>query len=308
MTSFELSVVIATDTDDGQAVRTIRDAVAACGGVSAEVLLVHAGALPAELPPTMEGVAVRSIELPAGTLAPVLWGAGARAARGTVLAFTTTQMRLTPGWGRALHRAIVGRMVGAAGVIGLAAGADPATAATFFVRFSAFVPQSVAGASESRSDIPGDNAAYSSAQVHRHADLLREGFWEVEFHRRFAQEGLRLELLHGAPATMVGPVRFATVVRQRFAHAAEFGISRVRRHGESPLLLMLAAPLVPAVLVARTARRVLRWAPYRRPFLTALPWLAVLASAWALGEAWGALRAASGATSGATSGGAEATP
>jgi hypothetical protein len=56
------------------------------------------------------------------------------------------------------------------------------------------------------------------------------------------------------------------------------------------LRVLAAAPLVPAVLVVRIARRVWPLRGYRGVFLRALPWLWLFAAAWALGEAAGAWR------------------
>ena len=291
----DLSVVIAAGGDSQRLSETLRALSAACVGLVHEQIVVHTGTL-ASLPTTVSaGAALRLIERPAGTLVPVLWGIGATAAQGPVVAFTTTQLRVGPGWGRALRSAISvdtdRGTVGAAGSLALAAHASWATAATFFVRFSAFLPESVPSDGALRRDIPGDNAAYARAAIVRHSDLLQAGFWEVEFHRRFEREGLALRLIPDASAMMVGPVDFAAVIRERFEHAVEFGRSRVGRHGESVLRIVLGAPLVPAVLLVRTARRVLPLARYRRPFVFALPWLVVLTAAWALGESVGALRA-----------------
>ena len=90
---------------------------------------------------------------------------------------------------------------------------------------------------------------------------------------------------------MRGPIDFTAAAQQRFAHAAEFGASRVGRHGESIWRIVLAAPIVPLLLVLRIGRRVLPQSRFRLPFVVALPWLFVLSIAWAAGEAAGALRA-----------------
>ncbi len=261
----------------------------ACEGTASELIVVFAGDKP---PP--EWVCGQSPELriecrPAGSLTPVLWGAGCHVARGSIVAFTTDQVRVAPTWAQTLLRSIESGAVGAGGPIELAPGADPATAAAYFLRFSGFTPEAWPTSAPAR-DIPGDNAAYRRDALLRHADLLRDGFWEVEFHRRFEREGLALQMLPEATATLVGPVAIGEMLRQRFLHGREFGSSRVRRHAESRVKLLLAAPLVPFVLLARIGRRA--WAaPQRRGrFLAALPWLGALAGAWAAGEAAGALR------------------
>lgn len=292
----QLSVVIA-DGSEGRSLESALDAIdAACAELRWELIVVGEQALPNLGSSAIHARHARRITLPSGTLTPVLWGAGASAARGRVVAFTTTQMLVAAGWGRALHDAIGGNGVGAAGTIGLAPGTDGATAALFFVRFSAFLPESVHAGAKTVRDIPGDNAAYLRSAILRHEDLLAEGFWEVEFHRRFEREGHTLSLLSNAEALMRGPTEFSAATRQRFEHAAEFGASRVDRHGESAWRVVLAAPLVPWLLLLRIGRRVLPYSRYRMPFVAALPWLFVLSVAWAAGEAAGAMRSGRGAS------------
>ena len=227
---------------------------------------------------------------PAGTLTPVLWGTGLRAARGSSIAFTSEQVRVTPTWARTLLSALASGAVGAGGPIELGSDPDAATAAAYFIRFSAYSPRTWPVPSRAR-DIPGDNAAYRREALLRHPDLLEDGFWEVEFHRRFEREGGTLQMEPGARASLVGPVPFGPMLRQRYRHAREFGSSRVERHGERRLKLLLLAPLVPPLLLARMARRALPAARERRLFLGALPWLALLSTAWAAGEAAGAVGA-----------------
>jgi hypothetical protein len=227
---------------------------------------------------------------PAGTLTPVLWATGLRVARARAIAFTSEQVRVTPTWARTLLSSLASGAVGAGGPIELGPDSDGATAATYFVRFSAFSPQTWPAPTQVR-DIPGDNAAYRREALLRHPDLLEDGFWEVEFHRRFEREGSYLQMEPAARARLVGPVPFGPMLRQRYRHAREFGSSRVKRHGERPLKLLLSAPLVPPLLLVRMARRVLPAARERRLFLGALPWIVLLSTAWAAGEAVGAVGA-----------------
>jgi hypothetical protein len=285
----ELSVVLAVPGPApalGEAITALRDA---CAGIPTELLIMSAADAPADHGANAGFVLVRVERRSPGTLTPVLWGDGARLARANVVAFTTDHMRVGNGWARALLGAIRGQTAGAAGPITLAPDAGAATAAAYFLRFSAFAP-TTATTAFTLHDIPGDNAAYSRAAIAAHADLLAEGFWEVEFHRRFARDGLVLQMVPSAQAELAGPVPFGAMLAQRFRHGAEFGATRVHRRGESRARLLLAAPVVPAVLLARTARRAMSAPRNRAAFVGSLPLLGVLAAAWAAGEAAGALR------------------
>ncbi len=267
-----------------EAVRALEDG---CRDIDTELLIVGDGIKTIDAPTLGR---VRVIHCSAERLAPERWGDGARAADGRVVAFTTDLMRVGPGWGRALVESIDAGATGAGGTIGLNEGADAGTSAAHLIRFSAFLP----GAHRERhrvDDVAGDNAAYSREAIIGHADLLREGFWEVEFHQRFAREGRSLEMVPRAAASLVGPIATAELARQRFTHAREFGRTRVQRHGVSRWRIVLAAPLVPFVLLARMRRRAMADAASAGRFAGLLPRLAVLTCAWASGEAIGALGA-----------------
>ena len=80
-----------------------------------------------------------------------------------------------------------------------------------------------------------------------------------------------------------------TIATHRFQHGREFGAGRVRG-GRPAWLLVLGAPAVPLILASRAASRVWGGGGSRPRFMAALPWFLVLASAWAAGEAWGAVR------------------
>ena len=88
---------------------------------------------------------------------------------------------------------------------------------------------------------------------------------------------------------------FRRFLRQRFDHGRRFGRTRLAgRGGGARVVHILASPLVPAVLAARIAGRVLRAGSDLGPFVAALPFLACFVVAWAAGEAAGYLDAAAG--------------
>ena len=245
------------------------------------------------VPPSMrDGVHV--VHAPSGALTPVMWGAGLHVALGRVVAFTTAQMRVGVDWAPSLLRALDTRddesIVGAGGPIELGTTDGAATDAAYFVRFSAFLPglwNCIAPAA----DIPGDNAAYLRTALRQHEDLLTDGFWEVEFHRRFARGGRTLQMVPSAVATFTGRINVREMLAQRFAHAIEFGITRVARRGVSRLRVFVAAPLVPFVLLLRIVRRVAVARANLARLAIAMPWLVLFTGAWAVGEPVGAWRA-----------------
>ena len=260
---------------------------AGCIGVATEILVVgteHEGSSSTGSWP------VRVVHCPDSWLTPERWGLGAREATGRAIAFTTDQMHVGAGWARALLAGLDHRTIGVGGPIALDPSANAATAAAYLVRFSAFLPGAHLEEREVQ-DVPGDNAAYDRAAVQVETELLRQGFWEIEFHRRFAARGLRLAMLPDARATLVGPVPTGLLARQRFAHARKFGFTRVRDHGMCAARLLLLAPLVPFVLLGRIRARASADRDAARRFPSASARLAILTIAWAAGEALGALDA-----------------
>lgn len=287
----EISVVVAHASDGAGLSAALSAIQTSCSGLVAEVIVVRTpGAVGRAGDPGAGGqlAGVRTVVAPAGSLVPVLWGLGAQAARGRIVAFTTSQLRVSPGWARTLCDGVRGETVAVGGPIAPVQGASGAVAAGCLVRFSAFLPTPGEPARPVH-DVAGDNAAYLRAAISAEPDLLLEGFWEVEFHRRFRAAGHFLRIHPSAIVTFVGPVHLRRLARERFAHARTFGSTRVSRHGANRFLLLGAMPLVPVVLLVRICRRAWRSRALRSPFLSALPAIAVLTVAWAIGEGTGAL-------------------
>src|SRR5262249_42857538 len=121
--SNDLSIVLATDGGPG-----LDDAVSglriACQGFQVELIVVVAGSPPA--PAALHGgfEAVRVECHPAGTLTPILWGAGLRLARARHVAFTTDQVRVTPTWAQVLLGSLARGAVGVGGPIELSPDVD----------------------------------------------------------------------------------------------------------------------------------------------------------------------------------------
>lgn len=222
-------------------------------------------------------------------LAPVLWGMGLSAASGTVVAFTINQCTVQAGWGRALLDGMAAGDAGVGGRIDLDRSTSRTGRAVYFLRYSAFAA-SVDAPRRQVQDIAGDNAGYRRDVLLRYAERWTHGFWEVEVHHFMRADGETLALVPGMQATFGGSPRLGAFLRQRFAHGRHFGAWRVRVGGRSPWRIAPACPLVPFVLLLRTARR-LTGVPGAIAELGAsiIPFL-LLAFAWAMGEAAGALR------------------
>jgi hypothetical protein len=287
----ELSVVVAT-TD---AVRSIEDCLRrldrSCAGIDAELIVADASTdgTVERIPRTVMPLTL--LHGAAGTLTPVLWMIGLRQARGRRIAFLTGHCLVTPRWAAALGAALDDGAAGAGGPLVRAPDISALDRAIYYLRYSAFMPQTI-GAGRIAGEIAGDNAMYRRDWLERYAAGNDDGFWEVDFHRDVRAGGGWLAAVQAAVVEFGPSFPLTTILRHRFAHGAHFGAGRVRGGRRPRWQIVGAAPLVPFVLGGRAAARAMRRRDDRWPFLTALPYVLLLAAAWAAGEAHGAWRGA----------------
>jgi hypothetical protein len=165
----------------------------------------------------------------------------------------------------------------------------PVDWATYFLRYSAYVP---CDREESRPDLAGDNASYKRSAILAQADLLRDGFWEEEFHRRLLCAGDTLTFVPRMRVRQAASFGFRRFLRQRFEHGRRFGSRappRARPRG-TRAFYVAASPLIPASSWPRWPRAWCATALHLGRFI-ALPVLACFVLAWAAGEAAGYLAA-----------------
>ena len=229
---------------------------------------------------------VRVLRRRPGRLAPELWGDGLAATDAPLVAFSNAAMVPSQGWLRALRDRLDETDAAAVGgPIEPGEGLGPTDRAVYLLRYLNYWQP---GAGGRPVEPPGDNALYRRERLSGMGDLLRTGFWESEVHARLRSRGERLVSADGARVSFRGGARLAPMVGQRFRHGLRFGASRAGRMGATARTVRaVAAPAVPAVLLGRVARglRAIDQAP--GPWLAALPGLALLATAWAAGEARG---------------------
>lgn len=280
-----LTVVLAT-AEGGRLDLSLAALEVACAGLSSRILIATGGEVDVAVlsrrasPPEVEVIRCR-----AGSLVPQLWGAGLRAATGETIAFTSTACVVSPGWARALLAALRSGADGAGGPLALAGGASLVDSAMFYLRYSRFLEGSRRDGRHG-GEIAGDNAAYQLSALARHPTT--GGFWEVVFHRRLRAEGGALAWCPAAVARVASQMTLPHALAQRFVHGRHSGAWRVAG-GRPRWKVVLAAPLVPAVLAWRALRCTLPSASNRWRFLGTLPVFLVLAGSWAAGEAAGAL-------------------
>jgi hypothetical protein len=285
--SCELTVIVGS-VDAGTHLSECLEALqSACAGIDAEILVVDGSAESSLDLVRKRFSSARFLSMPSGTLVPALWGRGLREARGRIVAFTIAQCRVGAGWARTLIGGIRAGAAGVGGPIDVRPGTSATGRATFYLRYSAWLDASDGTVRE----IPGDNAAYDHAALRAVRNGATEAFWEVEAHARFRELGRTLMMHPGATAWFTDDTGLATMAARRFAHGRHSGAFRVRDGIRTRWQMVLASPVVPFVLLARVARRVVRERGHVVSFLSSLGAFLVLAFAWAAGEAIGAFLA-----------------
>ena len=248
-----------------------------------EVLVVGNSGRPAELD---EYSRARWLEEPPAALVPHLWARGIGEAAGAWVALTTAHFVPASDWlARLREQARVEGVAGVGGSIDPPRGLGPAAWATWFLRYSAYLP---CRHRQAVRDLAGDNAAYRRADLCEHRQVWDDGFWEPDFHRRMLREGRELIFDPQVRVTQRASFGVRRFCRQRRHHGRQFGNARMRGKGLALRLAgVLAFPLIPPLLLAKVGRRVLASGRHFGPFLAALPVLVLFVTAWALGEVEG---------------------
>lgn len=216
-----------------------------------------------------------------------LRAAGVKASNGRLVALTEDHATLSPGWmalllsAHAAGHEIAGGPVdnGLTGAYGWA---------LYLCEYGIHMPPLPGGEAPVLS---GLNIAYARPLLERTASIWASRFHENEVNAPLLAEGWRLWAIPGATALAHLPMRPGAAMRHLFTGARRYGSWRARLGPTwKRAALVLASPLVPAVLLARIARRILARQPGRLWYLAlGLPFVACLLGAWSLGEALGYL-------------------
>jgi glycosyltransferase involved in cell wall biosynthesis len=121
-------------------------------------------------------------------------------------------------------------------------------------------------------DLNGANIAYMRQVLLDHKDLLAKGYWEASLHPVLLAEGVRFLSVPSMVVHHRGPFEFGYYLRQRYWFSRAFAGARARKLPVwQRLAYLVAAPLVPPLLLARMAQRVWRKRCHVGKFALALP-------------------------------------
>ena len=282
-----LSIVIAVQGAQANLAETL-GALTCDRADEVEILICHAAddPLPDPLPARPD---LRVITGAAGALIPEMWRDGILAAGGDWVATLTLHCPPRADW---LDRALVAirtdagaEHAGFGGAILCDPAQDRTTHAIQCLRYSD------AGAGPARglvADISADNALYRRAPILACADLLPDGFWEPEYHRRFAREGMVLEHIPDLVVTHRNRYSIGGFARQRRRHGRVFGRHRGEAAAPGMRVIMVAAsPAAFLVFAAKQTRKILSRPALRAGFASCAPLFYLFMLNWCLGEAVG---------------------
>jgi hypothetical protein len=235
--------------------------------------------------------AARFVAARAGATVFLKRALGLAEARGRLLALTEDHCTVAPGWVEALraaHRA--GRTV-AGGVVENGHAATTAGRALYWCEYAAEMPPLPEGEA---AVLSGVNVAYDRGVLLECREVWRDGFYESEVHEALRRAGHGLYRAAGAVVESHLAFGFREAIAHLFQGGLRYGRGRLARSSPAvKALLCLAVPAVPAVLLWRLVRAVLRRRPWEAGHLAlALPHAACLLTSWAAGEAlgyWGGL-------------------
>jgi glycosyltransferase involved in cell wall biosynthesis len=262
--------------------RAVAAEIARADNARVEIIIAAAGDMQHV---AAHGVRTEIVRLPQSAGVPALRATGLRVAKGDILALLEDHLTPTSGWLAALieaHRRFPEAMV-------IGGAVDPINThrivdwAGYFCEYGAHMSPISKGETKL---LTGANVSYKRAAIERLHEFITD--WETTWHEILAREGYPLR---AEPRMIVGHRHcFAAraFLRERLKYGYDY--ARVRCRRLSPFqrwVRAIAAPLLPAILIARLARSVCRKRRNRFAFVSALPWMLLFFSAWALGEGTG---------------------
>lgn len=232
---------------------------------------------------------VRLIPAPGADVA-VARAVGAQATRGELVALTEDLCRIPPDWCARLLRARAAGHRAFGGPIVNGSFRAPRDWAAYLLEYSALMPPLASGPTDS---LPGMNAAYERTLLE---DFPNATLCEPILNGRLRERGVALYLDGELVVRFEQGFGVGQFSRHCFVSGRTFATLRMARAGmvSRAAYAFAAVTVLPLILSARIGARVVARRRARLASLAASPWVALYATAWALGEAGGALTAREG--------------
>lgn len=248
--------------------------------------LVCSASDPALLNGVPHALNVHIISAISGTRIPLLWRDGIRKAKADKVALTTAQCIPSKRWiDQMLAFDLTDKLVAVGGAIENVENDTPVGRAIYLLRYVNYTK--VRKNVEVR-DIAADNALYRRLDILEHNDLLEIGFWEPSFHKRFINDGLKLNFDNSLIVVHRNCYSVKQFMKQRYSHGIEFGMERAKSMTLAKRLMMIGlSPLIPLIFLKKIMHKARQDDQFEMRFNLDFFWLFVFILAWALGETIG---------------------
>jgi glycosyltransferase involved in cell wall biosynthesis len=222
---------------------------------------------------------VRVIRDPEVTGVPALRRRGVDEATGDYVAVIEEHCSAAPDW---LHQTLAAFEKGPYAAVGGAItdyGYDRLRDwVVYFIEYNASLPPIAAGETHSLNDA---NIAYPRRLLLEHRQLLDDGYWPMSLHPTLETRGERFLSVPEMVVYHRGPFDFLYYLHQRFLFSRAFAGVRARKQSPARrVAYLVAAPLVPVMLLVRMTRTVfakgLRVPEYIRTLPLIVPAVTVL--------------------------------
>jgi glycosyltransferase involved in cell wall biosynthesis len=186
---------------------------------------------------------------------PVLRRCGVEEAKGDIVAIIEEHCLAGRNW---LHRALSEHMCGDYGAVGGPVSDNGYKRlrdwVVYFCEYNGSLPPAPSG--EVR-DLNGANIAYKRQVLMDHMHLLDKGYWEASLHPFLLAKGVRFLSVPDMVVHHRGPFNLGYYLKQRYWFSRAFAGARAKTLPPSRrVAYLVAAPLVPAILLARMTWRV----------------------------------------------------
>jgi hypothetical protein len=139
-------------------------------------------------------------------------------------------------------------------------------------------------------DLNGANIAYRRHVLMDHQPLLGEGYWEASLHPTLLATDVKFLSVPAMVVQHRGPFAFGYYLQQRYWFSRAFAGARAQTWPAwRRLAYLIAAPLLPAILSGRMARRIWRKRCHVGKFMQSLPLLIPVLTVFVAGEWMGYL-------------------
>lgn len=225
---------------------------------------------------------VRFVAMTQRETVPRLRRVGVEHARGEYVAIIEEHCLAQKDWLTTLDAAMSSEYVAVGGPISDYAYHRLPDWVTYFVEYNSYLPPWPDG---DTAVLNGANLAYRRRVLGANLHLLDDGYWEATLHPKLLAEGQRFRSVPNMTVFHRGPFGYLYYLRQRYLFSRAFaGARRGRLSASQRAMYLLAAPVLPFVLLARMSMRVLEKKCRIGKFVQSIPLLLPALVVYVAGE------------------------